>query len=137
MCSSYKAFGATGIVTSGAGRDLDQVRALKFSAFTGGTICSHAYCHILHLGLPVHVGGLTVREGDLLHGDANGVARVPLEIANEIPDVAEEFVAAERIVLDYCRASDNKLVDEWVRRRKEFSAKVTALASRVSRNSNK
>src|SRR5947209_17123241 len=30
MCSSYKAFGAAGLITSGAGRDLDQVEALGF-----------------------------------------------------------------------------------------------------------
>src|ERR1700690_1503142 len=58
MCSTYRAFGSAGIITSGAGRDLDQVRALKYPAFTGGTICSHGYCHILHLGMPVRVGGL-------------------------------------------------------------------------------
>ncbi len=28
MCSSYQAFGAAGLITSGAGRDLDQVEAL-------------------------------------------------------------------------------------------------------------
>ena len=68
MCSTYRAFGSVGIITSGAGRDLEQVRALKYPAFTGGTICSHAYCHILHIGRPVRVGGLSVSTGDLLHG---------------------------------------------------------------------
>src|SRR5712672_4284888 len=43
MCSTYQAFGAVGLVTSGAGRDLDQVEKLNFPCFTGGTICSHGY----------------------------------------------------------------------------------------------
>src|SRR5262245_41549038 len=30
MCSTYKAFGSVGLITSGAGRDLDQVEALSF-----------------------------------------------------------------------------------------------------------
>src|SRR5438876_6430121 len=67
MCSTYQAFGSVGLITSGAGRDLAQVRALRYPVFTGSTICSHAYCHLMHLGLPVRVGGLTVRQGDLLH----------------------------------------------------------------------
>ena len=46
MCTTYKAFGAVGLITSGAGRDLDQVEALDFPCFTGGTICAHGYCHI-------------------------------------------------------------------------------------------
>ena len=47
MCTTYKAFGAAGLITSGAGRDLDQVEALDFPCFTGGTICSHGYCQIV------------------------------------------------------------------------------------------
>src|SRR2546426_8732183 len=47
MCTTYKAFGATGLITSGAGRDLDQVEALAFPCFTNGTICAHGYCHFL------------------------------------------------------------------------------------------
>jgi 4-hydroxy-4-methyl-2-oxoglutarate aldolase len=133
MCSTYQAFGSVGLITSGAGRDLDQVRALKFPVFTGGTICSHAYCHILHVGLPVHVGGLTVNQGDLLHGDLNGVTRIPLAIADAIPDVAAEFVAAEKIVLDYVRGSGAKSIAEFSARRKEFAAVVAKLVERVRR----
>lgn len=100
MCTSYRAFGAAGLVTSGAGRDLDQVRALKFPVFTGGTICAHGYCHIPSIGVPVRVGGVTVRPGDLLHGDLNGVTTIPIEIASAVADACEEFMKAEAIVLE-------------------------------------
>jgi regulator of RNase E activity RraA len=133
MCSTFKAFGSVGLVTSGTGRDIEQVRALRYPAFTSGTCCSHAYCHILHLGLPVHVGGLTVNNGDLLHGDANGVARIPLEIATQVADVAAEFVAAERIILDYVQPAGTKDVAELTRRRKEFAAVVAKLTERLRR----
>lgn len=134
MCSTYQAFGATGLITSGAGRDLEQVRALKFPAFTGGTICSHGYCHLLHLGLPVRVGGIMVHEGDLLHGDANGVTRVPIELANAICDLAPEFVAAEQIVLDYVRGSGAKTAAGLTAARKEYSAVVAKLTQRAKAN---
>ena len=49
MCTTYKAFGCVGLITSGAGRDLDQVEPLKFPCFTAGTICSHGYCQIVEL----------------------------------------------------------------------------------------
>ena len=134
MCSTYRAFGSAGLITSGTGRDIDQVRAINYPIFTGGTNCSHAYCHILHIGLPVHVGGLTVNTGELLHGDINGVTRIPLEIANEIPDVAREFVAAERIVLDYVQGEGPCAIPEFVSRRKEFMARVVELTARVRRD---
>src|SRR5690242_11494830 len=38
MCTVYQAFGAVGLITSGAGRDLDQVHAIGFPVFTGGAI---------------------------------------------------------------------------------------------------
>lgn len=131
MCSTFKAFGSVGLITSGTGRDLEQVRALKYPVFTAGTCCSHAYCHILHIGLPVHVGGLTVNNGDLLHGDVNGVIRIPLEIAADLADVAAEFAAAERIVLDYVQGGGAKEVAELARRRKEFAALIQKLTERV------
>jgi 4-hydroxy-4-methyl-2-oxoglutarate aldolase len=131
MCSTYRAFGSVGLVTSGAGRDLEQVEALKYPIFTGGTICSHGYCHILHVGLPVRVGGLVVNNGDLLHGDVNGVTRIPIEIADQIPQAAAEFAAAEKIVLDYVKAPGTKAVAEITARRKEFAAAVTKIVERV------
>ncbi|RMG36968.1 MAG: RraA family protein [Planctomycetota bacterium] len=103
MCSTYQRFGARGLVTSGAGRDLEQVRALGFPVFTSGALCAHGYCHFLDVNVPVRVGGVTVYPGDLLHGDCNGVTTIPHEIASEVPDACEELIAAERIVLDYLR----------------------------------
>ena len=131
MCSTYQAFGSTGLITSGAGRDLEQVRAIKYPVFTGSTNCSHAYCHLLHVGLPVRVGGLMVNQGDLLHGDANGVTSIPTTIASAIADVADEFIAAEMIVLDYVRGPDEKTPAGLSAARKEFSAAVAKLTARV------
>jgi 4-hydroxy-4-methyl-2-oxoglutarate aldolase len=133
MCSTYQAYGSVGLVTNGAGRDLEQVRALKYSVFTGSTICSHGYCHMLHLGLPVRVGGLMVNQGDLLHGDANGVTNIPLEIVQEIADISDEFVAAESIIMDYVKAPGEKTVEKYDVLRKEFQAVVGKLQKRVSR----
>lgn len=131
MCTAYQAFGSVGLVTNGGGRDLEQVAALKYPVFTGSTICSHAYCHILHVGLPVRVGGVTIRPGDLLHGDANGVTTIPLGIAAAVADVSAEFVAAEKIVLDYLRGADAKTPAGLAAARKEFSAVVAQLTARA------
>jgi len=133
MCSTYKAFGSAGLVTNGAGRDLEQVRALKYPVFTGSTICSHGYCHMLHLGLPVRVGSLMVNQGDLLHGDANGVTNIPTELASEIADITPEFIAAEEIIMNYVKAPGSKAVAKYDELRKEFQAAVKKLTARVAR----
>jgi regulator of RNase E activity RraA len=133
MCSTYKSFGSVGLITSGGGRDLLQVQALGYPAFTGSTICSHACCHILHVGLPVRVGGLVVNPGDLLHGDANGVTNIPPQIATEVAEVAQAFVDAEKIVLDYVNSAGKKTPAGLAASRKEYSAVVAKLTERVRR----
>jgi regulator of RNase E activity RraA len=130
MCTSYKSFGAAGLITSGAGRDLDQVEALQFPCFTNGTICAHGYCHIPQTNVPVQVGGVTIRPGDLLHGDRNGVTTIPLDIAAAVADACPEYMAAEAVVLDYLK--DGKLdAKGYAAARKECQARIEALGRRL------
>jgi regulator of RNase E activity RraA len=133
MCSTYKAFGSVGLITSGGGRDLLQVKALGFPVFTASTICSHAYCQTLDVGKPVRVGGLIVQTGDLLHGDANGVTNIRLDLAAEVADVAAELVAAENHILDYVKASGPKDVRQLAERRMTMAEAMATLRRRVSR----
>jgi 4-hydroxy-4-methyl-2-oxoglutarate aldolase len=133
LCSVYKGYGSTGLITSGAGRDLLQVRAIDYPVFTGSTICAHAYCHILHIAQPVRVGGLVVHQGDLLHGDANGVTSIPVEIADEAADVAQEFCDIEKIVIGYVR-SPGPTVEGLAKARDEFTAAMARLYRRVRRS---
>jgi regulator of RNase E activity RraA len=130
MCSTYKAFGAAGLITSGAGRDLDQVEPLAFPCFSNGTICAHGYCHIVQINVPVHVGGTPVHPGDLIHGDRNGVTTVPNELASAVAQACPEFMAAEAVVLDYLRAGK---VDPkgFAAAHKECRARIEALARRL------
>lgn len=133
MCSTYKAFGAAGLITSGGGRDLLQVKALNFPVFTGSTICSHAYCQVVEIGGQVCAGGLVVNSGDLLHGDANGVTNIPLEIAADVADAAAEFIAAEAHVIDYAKLAGPKSVAEFAARRAAMGEAVAKLRQKVSR----
>jgi regulator of RNase E activity RraA len=104
MATTYQAFGCVGLVTSGSGRDLDQVEPLKFPCFTSGTMCSHGYTQIVELDVPVRVGGVWVSPGDLLHGDRNGVTTIPIELAELVIEGCVGFMAAEAVVLNYLRA---------------------------------
>ena len=101
-----RALGCVGVVTNGAVRDLFAAEALRFQMFAGNVSVSHAYAHIFDFGGPVIVGGMKVRPGDVLHGDAHGVLTVPLEIANKVPDAAEEIVRREQRVVALCRGSE-------------------------------
>jgi hypothetical protein len=77
------------------------------------------------------VGGLVVNQGDLLHGDANGVTNIPPGIATDVADLAAEFVAAERMVLDYVQGPGEKTSQGLAKVQAEFSAAVAKLRARI------
>lgn len=130
MCTTYKAFGAVGLITSGAGRDLDQVEALEFPCFTGGTICSHGYCQIVELNVPVRVGGVWINPGDLLHGDRNGVTTIPRDLAAATAVGCERLMAAEQIVLDYLKTLP-VTADGFSSARKQCHARIQELSAEL------
>lgn len=130
MCSTYKAFGSAGLITSGTGRDLDQVEPLDYPCFTNGAICAHGSCHMLHINVPVTVGGMTIYPGTLLHGDRNGVTTIPIEIASEVPDACIELADAEKIILDYVKGT-NLNPKDFAEARKACGAKIAELAKRL------
>jgi regulator of RNase E activity RraA len=132
MCTTYKAFGAVGLITSGAGRDLDQVEALSFPCFTGGTLCAHGYCHIPSINVAVHVGGVTVHPGDLLHGDRNGVTTIPHAIASAVAHGCAELAAAEAIVLDYLK-SPSRTPKGYAEARAACKERIDSLARRLKK----
>ncbi len=98
------ALGCVGVITNGAVRDLPALEKTSFEVFAGSLAVSHAYSHIVEVGGPVEIGGLTVHPGDLLHADAHGVLSVPLDIAGQIAAVADAIVQRERRVLELCRS---------------------------------
>jgi regulator of RNase E activity RraA len=104
--SIYKGLGALGTVTNGGVRDLDEVRATGFHFFASCVLVSHAYVHLVEVATPVSVGGLTVRPGDLLHGDQHGVTSVPNEIARDVPAAAERIETMERRIIDFARSPE-------------------------------
>jgi regulator of RNase E activity RraA len=102
----YRALGCTGVITNGAVRDLPALHAMSFHAFAAYVSVSHAYVHIVHVGQPVVVGGLTVHTGDLLHADRHGVVCVPLDIAADVPAIADAQRREEEKIIAFCRSAN-------------------------------
>ena len=132
MCTIYKTFGAVGLITSGAARDLDQVRELGFPVFSNGAICSHGFWHIESIHNPVHVGGLAVYPGELLHGDLNGITIIPNDIASDVAHICPEYLAAEQVILEHV-TSGSATIESMAAAKAECQRMIEALCERVAK----
>ena len=101
-----RALDCVGVVTNGSVRDIPAAESDGFHFFAGSISVSHAYVHIVEIGKPVEVGGLTIESGNLLHGDLHGVQSIPLDMAGRIPEVAAEITAKEQALIALCRSSE-------------------------------
>ena len=105
----HRALGCIAAVTDGAVRDLDEVKDLRFHFFSTCVSVTHAYVHIIDIGIPVEVGGLIVRPGDLIMGDKHGIISVPLQIARDVPEAAKLVEAWEQVVIEHCKSKNFSL----------------------------
>ena len=102
----HKALGCVGVVTDGSVRDLDEVRALGFQFCAAHVSVSHANVHMVDFGIPIKVGGVWIKPGDLLHADQHGVVVLPEELAPKIPEAIAKVEAREREIISACQAPD-------------------------------
>jgi regulator of RNase E activity RraA len=100
----HRALGCVGVVTDGSVRDLDEVRALGFQFCAAHVSVSHANVHMVDFGIPIKVGGVLIKPGDLIHGDQHGVCTIPHEIAAKIPEAIAKVEADEREIISVCQA---------------------------------
>ncbi|MFM2066270.1 MAG: hypothetical protein RLZZ584_1179 [Pseudomonadota bacterium] len=96
MCQQAAALGVAGVVIDGAVRDSEALRALGLPVHAAGLNPNGPTKAIAgRLNHPVSVGGVTVRAGDLVVGDADGVTVIEREKAAAMLPLAAEKVAAE------------------------------------------
>ena len=101
----HRALGCVGVVTDGSVRDLDEVRALGFQFCAAHVSVSHANVHMVDFGIPIKVGGVLIKPGDLIHGDQHGVCTIPHDIASKIPEAIAKVETDEREIISVCQSS--------------------------------
>jgi regulator of RNase E activity RraA len=95
--------GCVGSITNGSMRDLDAM-CPQFQCLAGALSPSHAFVHVVEVGVTVDVFGLVVSDGDLVHADRHGAVRIPPEAAEKIPAAVDLMARKEKVILDAARA---------------------------------
>ena len=91
LTEAARARGVAGLVIDGAVRDIDAIEAVRFPVFSRGlAIGSCTKEKPGTLDTPIELGGTTVRPGDLIFGNADGLVIVE---QNRIEEVYEAAVA--------------------------------------------
>ena len=94
--------GVVGVVSGSGIRDVDGIRAVGLSAFARGTVVGRGPWTVMAVGVDVEAAGLRVRQGDLLHGNGDGLLSVPVgqpeELLRQIAAVQTKELRTKRRV---------------------------------------
>lgn len=101
----HRGLGSLGVVTNGSVRDLAEF-AEGFQALAGCVSPSHAFVHVVDVGTPVRVAGMTVAHDDIVHADRHGAVVIPRAVAEDVPEMARAVVRGERVLIEASRAPD-------------------------------
>lgn len=88
-----KRLGLAGVVLDGAFRDIDECEAIGFPIYAKAVSCGSSTKNSNgEINIPISCGGVTVRPGDIVVGDRNGVCVVPVECAEQVIANAQDKV---------------------------------------------
>lgn len=113
----HRGLGLSGAVTNGVMRDLD-VMDKRFPVLAGFIGVSHAFVHVVEIGTPVNVLGITVTQGELIHADRHGALVIPQDVVPRLKNSIEGVIANEVIVIEPAREEGfdiDKLEEAWAK----------------------
>jgi regulator of RNase E activity RraA len=101
----------SGVVVDGAVRDVDACEQFEFPVHARGTVPITARGRIMQeaWNVPVRLGDMAVRPGDIVMADVNGVVVIRVEALEQTLERAEAIAAKEQAMIDALRAGEDIL----------------------------
>ena len=97
MSEAAQQRGIEGLVTDGAVRDTEEIAEMGFPVFCQAvSIKGTTKTSLGTINHPIHFGGIKIRPGDLIVGDADGVVVIARDDVSEILEKAQEREAKEK-----------------------------------------
>jgi len=100
MTTRASKLGAAGAVVNGYVRDTKSILKMNFPTFCFGSYGQDAAPRykVVDFRVPIEIGGVLVRPGDILFGDIDGVCVIPSEAAEEVFAKSLEKARGEKLV---------------------------------------
>jgi regulator of RNase E activity RraA len=106
MAKTLHAAGCIAVVTDGGARDLHAFPSIPFAAYGTGKTIHHCAIRFRQTNHPIEVGGITIRPGDVIHANAEGVIRIPASCLEKLPERAVAMRAFEQDAHRHLRRTD-------------------------------
>ncbi|NLY80410.1 MAG: RraA family protein [Lysinibacillus sp.] len=115
VASLAKGVGIQGFVVNGVIRDIAAIRELGFPVFSLGTTVAAGNKHGGGaVNVPIAIGGVSVKPGDFIIGDIDGVVVVPQGEEEEIIKKAEEKMAKDEAREKEALANGEESIREYL-----------------------
>jgi len=100
MSTRARKLGAVGAVVNGYSRDTRGILDMKFPTFSYGCYGQDQAPRgkVIDLRIPIEIEGVSIRNGDMVIGDIDGVCVVPKAIEEEVFTKALEKARGEKVV---------------------------------------
>lgn len=112
MVTAMQRAGAIAMITDGPSRDVDAIRKMGFQYMTADFSAGHGPIAVKAVNVPVHLAGMDVAPGEIIHMDENGALKFPAKYLGEVHDRAEETIRREDAKMKGLREA--KDIDELV-----------------------
>ncbi len=109
LSTCVRARGGRGALFDGLTRDARAIIDMRFPVFAVGTSPADSLgrCEVTAIRVPIRVGGVLVRDGDLIVGDYDGCVAVPQAAEDEVIERAMRKVSGENRVRDLLRQGES------------------------------
>jgi regulator of RNase E activity RraA len=109
MTATAKRIGVKASCVDGGIRDTHQILEADFPVFYKYRISNGSLgrCLITHFQIPLDIGGVTIKPGDVILGDVDGVLVVPRDSAWDVLVRSEEIKANEKKIFGWVKDGDS------------------------------
>ncbi len=108
MAKTLFAAGCIGVVTDGGVRDVKGLLSVPFAAYCNGRTIHHCALRFPASDQRVEIGGITIRPGDVIHANDEGVIRIPAGCLPHLASQAVQMRAAEAEAHRVLRRTDRR-----------------------------
>ena len=109
-----KKLGLEGAVLDGAFRDIEENEEIGFPIYAKAVTCGSSTKNSNgEINIPISCGGVTVRPGDIIVGDRNGVCVIPPEFAEQVIAGAQEKVEKMERLSEEIRRTGKVIPDNF------------------------